>query len=54
MCATEAYEFEIDNFDILYVYQYMLFKMMTRLKQKVGKTFRSDQRQAYYVLLYSS
>ena len=54
MCATEVYEFEIDNSDILYVYQYMLFKTMTRSKQKIGRILRSDQRQAYYVLLYSS
>ena len=54
MCATEVYELGIDNPDILYVYQYMFFKTMTRLRQRVGRVLRSDQGQAYYVLLYSS
>ena len=54
MCATEVYELKIDNFNILYVYQYMLFKTMTRSRQKIEKTFRNDQKQAYYVLLYST
>ena len=54
MCATEVYELEINNSDILYVYQYMLFKTMARSKQRVERALRNDQGQAYYMLLYSS